>query len=169
MFNYSRIIVKISRNAEHSHLFLISSTIRGNGASFNQCSADVKTLPNGSLYPSFSRRRSRGLWRREFRTCWWNITSSAGILMAKPSQTPDQITLHLQKNRDHTWNSCSFVVQLCHMAEMLSVCVSWHNSFTFCDSCKSLSVQTKEELFAKISHRIRLSTACKHFLSSKAK
>ncbi len=35
--------MKISRNAEQSHLFLISSTIRGNGALFNQCSAGVKT------------------------------------------------------------------------------------------------------------------------------
>lgn len=31
----------------------------------------------------FPRRRSRGLWRKVFRTCWWNIISSAGTSTAE--------------------------------------------------------------------------------------
>lgn len=36
-------------------------------------------------FPFFSRRRSRGRWRKECKICWWSIISSAGTLTGKHS------------------------------------------------------------------------------------
>lgn len=107
------------------------------------------TLPH-----SFSRRRSRALWRREFRTCWWNITSSAGTSMAKKKNHTHPVSCKhrpnhspsAEKQGSHVKFMFISCTALCHMAEMVSVCESWHNSFTFCDSFKSLSVQRRSPL-----------------------
>lgn len=118
-----------------------------------QCNCE-DTLPNGSLYPTLfpgegaepfeggssghvGETSPLQLGHRWLKKKITHIPWAANI---------GQITLHLQKNRGHVKFMFISCTALCHMAEMVSVCESWHNSFTFCDSFKSLSVQRRSPL-----------------------
>ncbi len=144
--------MKISRNAEQSHLFLISSTIRGNGASFNQCSADVKThyrmahftplfFPGEGAEASEGGRSGHvgeasplqlGYWWLNHRTLPVSCKHRPNHSICRKTGITRQINVHLLY---------CFVTWL-----KWWVFLSRHNSLTLCDSCKSLSVQRRSYL-----------------------
>lgn len=117
-----------------------------------QCNSK-DTLPSGSLYPTLfpgegaeaseggssghvgeTSPLQLGHWRLKHHTHPVSCTH-------RPNHSPSA-----EKQGSHVKLKFISCTALCHMAEMVSVCVSWHNSFTFCDSCKSLSVQRRSPL-----------------------